>query len=174
MFCGRARGRREGQTQGIILQKTGHRERPRGDLTVVSSTPFPITTPLPSIQYQLNTSMLWDILVRQASVKSVRLTWLGRNNPATTKPVSPTPYPTSITERPHIPSGCCMRYSARHAPASHTHQTPTLLWWGFTLTVDLFPNRISILRTNGRTPFQTDDLLPNRISILRMNYYNFS
>ena len=39
---------------------------------------------------------------------------------------------------------------------------------------DLFPHRISILRTNGWPPFRTDDLFPNRISILRMNYYEFS
>ena len=47
-------------------------------------------------------------------------------------------------------------------------------WWVYTLTVDLFPDRIFILRTNVRPPFQTDDLFPNRISILRTNYYEFS
>ena len=41
-------------------------------------------------------------------------------------------------------------------------------------TDDLFPDRISILRTNGWPPFRTDDLFPNIISILRMNYYEFS
>ena len=39
---------------------------------------------------------------------------------------------------------------------------------------DLFPDRISILRTNGWPPFRTDDLFPNRISILRTNYYELS
>ena len=37
------------------------------------------------------------------------------------------------------------------------------------LTDGLFPDRISILRTNGRPPFRTDELFRNRIFILRMN-----
>ena len=37
-------------------------------------------------------------------------------------------------------------------------------------TDELFPDIISILRTNGWPPFRTDDLFRNRISILRTNY----
>ena len=36
-------------------------------------------------------------------------------------------------------------------------------------TDDLFPDRISILRTNRWPPFRTDDLFPNIISFLRTN-----
>ena len=37
-------------------------------------------------------------------------------------------------------------------------------------TDDLFPDRISILTTNGWPPFRANDPFPNRISIFRTNY----
>ena len=149
-FCGGARGGRGKQTRGMILQKRGHRERPQRALIFVRLPPFPVTTPRPSIQSWMTTSTFWARLVRQASVKLISLTWIGRHNTTTNKPVRPTPDPTYITDRTRTVSGCCMRYSARKAPASHTRQTMTSLWWGYTITVDLFPEIIYFLCTNER------------------------